>query len=1047
MKKLRIFYFALIVPIVFFAQSKEISGTIVDENNQPLPGANVIVNGSSNGGSADFDGVFNLSLKDNETSFTVSYIGYRDRTVKVTSSSVYNVSLLLDKNNLDEVIVIGYGSSAKRDLTGAISEVKEKDEVAAQYNSVASLLQGRTSGLQVSSNTGSPGAPVSIRIRGANSLRGNNEPLYVVDGVIINSAGEDVLNASSDSNEGHQTQNGLTGINPRDIESMVVLKDAAATAIYGSRGANGVILITTKKGKLGKAVINTFVNTTISSVNNEIKVLDAIQYAEYRNYTAVNVDGNSPPYHIDGRDVYKNESGLPVGDPLSQVNWQDEILQEAVSINAGLNMSGATDKSNYYLSANFIDTKGIVPNTFLTSSNLQLNYSNNLTDKMKLDTRVGLYIGRGNISQAASISGGGRSFTRQLVSYNPLVGGELEDDENPSNPYNFIEGFEDKSDEKRLNASVNFTYSITDDLSYQLRAGANYRNKTRSKWYGAETQKGSFTNGYLNMSGLEKTSYTLDNLLHYKKRFNNGHRLNATVGVSYDGSDSNNFIYEVGDFPIANLREKSPQLGGTVLTPYSTLAFKDNIFSYLGRATYSINNKYMLNASFRADQSSKFYGSNQTGYFPAVSAAWTISNEGFLEDSNSVSNLKVRASWGQVGNQAIRPYQTFSNYNNNNYVNPGNSTIIGVSAINIANKNLTWETTTQINFGLDLGLWNNRLVTSVDVYRKETTDLLIQKRIAPSTGFGTYLINQGGLENKGLDFSIDGLIVENENFSFSLGGNISFNQSKITDLSALPENDFYLDSELVTKRSYLGSNVSSGSNFKHPANVFIEGEEVGLFWGYKTAGIYQDQVAADAGPSFNGNPNLAGDVIFVDVNGDGNINDADKTTIGNPNPDFTYGINANLTYKNLSLSMLFNGVQGTEILNGNLLVESFARGGGNNIRPEAYLDAWSPTNTTGAYPRAGSITATNVPTDRLIEDGSYFRLNNITLGYDIPMQKKSAINSVRLYASGSNLFTITNYSGFDPELTSFLHDGTILGVDWVGSPNISSFTVGVNVQF
>ena len=580
-----------------------------------------------------------------------------------------------------------------------------------------------------------------------------------------------------------------------------------------------------------------------------------------------------------------------------------------------------------------------------------------------------------------------------------------------------------------------------------LRAGTNYRDKSRTKWYGVETSKGSFTNGYLNMSGLEKISYTLDNLLIYKKRFDNGHKLNATVGVSYDGSESDNYIYEVGDFPVATLKEKSPQLGGIILTPYSTLSFKDNILSYLGRATYTIKNKYSFNASFRADQSSKFQGSNQIGYFPAASVAWTISNESFLEDSNSISNLKLRASWGQVGNQAISPYQTFRNYNNANYVDPSNSSIIGIAPININNKDLTWETTTQTNLGLDFGMWNNRLVTSIDVYQKETDDLLIQKRTAPSTGFGSFLLNQGSLENQGLEFSIDGLIVEKEDFTFSLGGNISFNKSKITNLDALPANDFYLDGELVTKRSYLGSNVSSGNNFKHPANIFIEGEEVGLFWGYKTAGIYQDQAAADAGPTFNGNANLAGDVIFVDVNGDGNINDADKTNIGNPNPDFTYGFNTNLTYKNFSLSMLFNGVQGTEILNGNLLIESYAPGNGNNIRPEAFLDAWSPTNTTGAYPRIGSTTATNVPTDRLIEDGSYFRLNNVTLGYDIPMQQKSLINSIRLYASGSNLFTITNYSGFDPELTSFLHDGTILGVDWVGTPNVSSFTIGANIQF
>lgn len=1047
MKKLRIFYLVLIVPMILFAQSREITGKVVDENNNPLPGASVLVDGTTTGGETDFDGLFTLKIKDEAKSFTVSYVGYRSKTVAITIKSNYIINLDLDKNSLDEVVVIGYGSSTKRDLTGAVTEVKEEDDVAAQYHSVASLLQGRASGVQVTSNVGAPGASVSIRIRGANSLRGNNEPLYVVDGVIINSAGEDVLDASSDSNQAQQTQNGLTGINPRDIESMVVLKDASATAIYGSRGANGVILITTKKGKLGKAVINIFTSTTVAQITKTIPVLDGVGYAEYRNASAA-IDGLDPRYVIDDRTVYIADSnGDPQGDPLDQINWQDDIFRTAFSTNAGLNFSGATEKSNYYLSGSFNNAEGIVPNTFLVSSNLQFNYSNNLTDKLKIDTRVGIYIGRGDLSQGASISGGSRSFTRQLISYNPLIDGEIEDDPELYNPYKFLNNFEDKIDEKRLNASINLTYSITDALKYQMRAGTNYRNKNRSRWYGAETSKGSFTNGYLALSGLEKLAYTFDNLLMYNKRFDNKTRLNVTVGISYDGSDADNNIYEVGDFPISNLREKSPQLGELVLTPYSSLGFSDNIFSYLGRATYTINNRYMINASFRADKSSKFQGTNQTGYFPAAAFAWTASNEKFLRNSESVSNLKLRISWGQVGNQAINPYQTFNNYGAVFYSDPSNSTVLGVAPLNIANKDLTWETTEQTNIGIDVGFWNERLVASIDVYKKETTDLLINLPTPTSTGFQNFLKNQGSLENQGVDFSIDGLIIDKEDFSFSIGGNISFNKSKITDLSAIPPNAIYIDGELETVSAYLGSSVSTGNNFKSPANIFIEGEEVGLFWGYETAGIYQDQASADAGPTYNGNPNLAGDVIFVDVNGDGNINDGDKTNIGNPNADFVYGINANLTYKGFSLSMLFNGVQGNEILNGNLLIEDFAVGSGNNIRPEAYYDAWSDTNTTGAFPRIGSITATNVPTDRLIEDGSYFRLNNITLAYDIVLPEKSPLKLVNLYVAGNNVFTITNYSGYDPELTSFLYDGTIQGVDWVGTPNISSFVLGLNLKF
>jgi len=1045
MKKI-LYIILFLVPLSFLAQTT-LKGKVIDDAKFPLPGASIIIKGSTKGEMTNFDGNFTITIPKTPATLVVRFLGYITKEVIITDQTSITIELKPNAEQLDEIVVIGYGSSAKKDLTGAITEVKETASVAAQYNTVGSLLQGRSSGLLVSSNTGSPGAPTSIRIRGANSLRGNNEPLYVIDGVIISSAGEDVINASRNANDSQQTQNGLTGINPRDIESMVVLKDASATAIYGSRGANGVILITTKKGKQGKAVINVFGSSTIINVNNTIPVLNALDYAQYRNESAI-INGIDIPYSINGTDVYAIDSaGDPVGDPLRQVNWQDEIFRAGLSKNMGLNISGATEKSNYYLSATFNDTEGILPATFLTNSNLQFNYSNNLTDKLKIDTRVGLYLGRGNMSQGTSISGGSRSFARQLISYNPLVDGEIEDDEDFTNPFKFTENFEEKINEKRLNASVNLTYKINDAFKYQIRAGSNFRTKDRSRWYGAETFQGKENNSLLALSSLEKTSYTFDNLLLYTKRFENSHRLNATVGVTYDGSDSKNEIYEISDFAINNLREQSPQLGGVVVTPFSKLRFKENIFSYLGRFTYTIKNKYMFNASFRADKSSKFQGANQTGYFPAVSLGWTASNEKFLTASKLVSNLKFRASWGQVGNQAINPYQTLNLYDTSLYSDDSGSTVVGVAPLNISNPDLTWETTTQLNAGFDLSLWNGRLSTSFDIYQKETTDLLINTPIPTSSGFTNFLKNQGGLQNQGIDISFDGLIVEKDNFSFSLGGNISFNKSKIQDLEALPASDIWIDGQLVSTPYYLGSNVSSGNNFKAPANAFIQGQEVGLFWGYKTNGIYQDQPAADTGPTHGNTPNLAGDVAYVDVDGDGFITSADRTNIGNPNPDFTYGINAKLKYKNFGLSMLFNGVEGNDIVNGNLLIEGNAEGTTRNIRQDTYLDAWSLANPTGAYPRVGSQSATTRPTDRLVEDGSYFRLNNITLSYDLNLEKESFIQGIRLYASGNNVFTITDYSGYDPELTSFLYNGTIIGVDWGGSPNVSSYVIGANIKF
>ena len=441
MRKYRILYLLLIFPFMLFAQNREISGTVLDENKQPLPGASVLVKNASLGASTDFDGKFTLTINENTKTLLVSYLGYKTKEVSLTNENSYLISLEVDSNTLEEVVIVGYGTLQRKDITGSISKIKEKSEVSGQYTSASSMLQGRTAGVQVTSNGGSPGSPASVRIRGTNSLRGNNEPLYVIDGVIINSAGEDVLNATADANEKQQTQNGLTGLNLRDVESMQILKDASATAIYGSRGANGVVLITTKRGKQGKGVLNLYSTTAVSQVTKTIDIMSPVNYAQYRNQDAI-INENNIPYQIVGNDVYLIDNGVVGDKPLRQVNWQNDILRLTNSSSVGGNVSGAFEKSDYYLSGEFNQQEGVVPNTFLNSGNFRINYNTRVSDKVKLDTRIGFYIGRGTMSQGSSVSGGDRSFVRQLISYNPLVDGELENDEiGDTNPYTFLDGY------------------------------------------------------------------------------------------------------------------------------------------------------------------------------------------------------------------------------------------------------------------------------------------------------------------------------------------------------------------------------------------------------------------------------------------------------------------------------------------------------------------------------------------------------------------------------------------------------------------------------
>ena len=1040
----------LILPLSLLAQHS-VKGTVKDEKNEPLMGVSIQVEGTQTGTVTDFDGNFQMELKSTPATLIFSYIGYETVKVKVTDQKILNVTMKEAKEKLQEV-VIGYGTSPKNQISGTVSEVKTKQVEARQYNSVASLLQGRTTGVQINSNTGTPGAPVSVRIRGANSLRGNNEPLYVVDGVIINSAGEDTPDASTDANEMQTPQNGLTGIDPQDIKSIVILKDASATAIYGSRGANGVVLITTKKGKKGAFRVNVYSNTSFSKATKLIPVLDGETYAKYRNEIAVQ-DSNPPGYHIDNGNVYLIDSntGQPTGDALRQVNWQKEIYKNAVSFNNGFNISGGLKKSTYYISYTRKNINGIIPNTFLNTNNLRLNYATDFTKKLKFESRLNVYTGKGTMAQGGSRSGGNRSFTRQLVSYNPLVNGEISDD-NPElgvgNPFQWLDGYEDKNNEKRLNFAIQTTFKIKPWLRYKLNAGINYREKRRARWYDNTVGKGSMTNGYLALSSFDKTAYTIDNLIMYRKIFGSDHSINAVAGITFDGSNKNISAYEAGDFPIDKLRDIKPELGQLVYTPYTTvIGIQDNVFSYLTRITYTLKDKYIFNTSFRADRSSKFKGKNKTGFFPAFSFAWNAAKEKFLEDNETISKLKLRASWGQVGNQAIKPYQTFGNFGSVYYSNTGNATIIGVAPLNIANENLTWETTTQTNIGADIGMLQNHIQATIDVYNKKTSNLLLYKPLPLSSGYGNLIMNQGSLVNKGVEFSVNALAVDKKDFSVNVGANISFNRNKITDLSALPPSEIWLNGKKDTLSYYLGNKVSTGNNFKSPANAFIEGQPAGLFWGYQTDGIYETQADADAGPHFNGVSNHAGDVKFVDVNGDGLITDADKTNIGDPNPDFTYGFNATISYKNLSLNMLFNGSYGNDIINGNLLVEDYATGTWQNIRPEAYNDAWTPDNTGASHPRVGYKKASELPTDRLVEDGSYLRLKNITLNYDLKFKKNPIAKSISFYLTANNLFTITNYSGYDPEITSFLYDGTILGVDWLSTPNIKTYALGVNIKF
>ena len=1067
MKIKKIILIFLLFPIFVLSQSKTVTGLVNDENSSPLPGATVQLKGSETVGAiTDFDGNFTISIpSDSNQVLIVSYIGYLNEEVDVSNQISITVNLQPDTEALEEVVVVGYGTVLKRDLTGSVSSVKIEDDVSRAAATVDQLLQGRAAGVQVTQNAANPNSGVSVRIRGTNSLRGNNEPLYVIDGVIISSAGEDV-GAVGGNNTGQDPQSGLNGINPRDIERIEILKDASATAIYGSRGANGVVLITTKSGSKedGKGKFNAYFTTSISEITETYDMLDGVGYANYSN-AARALAGESPRYTVQGDNVFTyltNPDGTPSTNvdttPNTLYDWQDYIYKQGISSNLGLTFSGASDAGDYYLSAGFNDMNGLIDNAAFKTTDLRLNLNYDINEKLRVEARFSAFFSESDFAEGGDLIGGDQSFVQQTVTYNPIRANGLDDlsdffDDNAlSNPISWIDDFTDESKENRMIASLAIKYKFNiPGLQYEFRVGGNLRDKDRTRFYGLTTWQGANANGLYQQTKLNALTYQANNFLRYNRNINRNHRVNATLGVTYDVRDVSNSTYAVQDFVTAQLGTAQPFLGQVISSPLLLRAADQQLFSVLGRLNYTFKNKYVITASFRRDGVSKFSEDNRYGFFPSFAFAWRAGSEKFIQNLDFFSSLKFRAGWGQIGNHGIGPYGTLPNYGASSslYGTPTNGTTVPIVLSNIANPDLTWETTEQLNIGVDFGFNNGKITGTFDIYDKDTKDLLQQTPIPTSSGFSNMLINRGTLQNKGVEVGLDVTVFDKGDFNLSVGGNIAFNKTEIQNLG-LTAGDVLLDNGngaygVQQVPSYLGNVPSRGNSIKFPLNIFLEGQETALFYGWKTDGIFK---SGDTMYRINGSMSQPGDIKVLDLNGDGEVDINDRTIIGNPNPDFIYGFNLNMSYKNFSLRALFNGSQGNDIVNGNMYRFGYAEGTYRNVISEAWNDRWSSENPDGTYPRLGySSNLFAAAMDRFVEDGSYLRLKNITLNYDVPMRSDNFINSANVYVTGSNLFTWTNYSGYDPEITTFMYDGLIQGVDWNNKPNSRSILVGVNLTF
>jgi len=1034
MRKLTIlFLFLLLGGMQVVLAQNTIKGKVTSVNDQGgIPGASVKVVGTNLGVITDMNGMFSLSVPSTAKTLRISFVGMKTTEVQIGNKKEINVTLESETTALDEVMAVGYGVQKKSDITGAVSSVKGEDLAQMPMQRVDQALQGRASGVMVLNTAGAPGAETTIRIRGMNSINGGNNALIVIDGL----------------------QGGnLNSLNPNDIESLEILKDASATAIYGSMGANGVILITTKSGKKSKPTIEYSYNIGIQSIRKKLDLMGAADYAKTRNAWKATQNGSGTP------DPIFSEQQIKDFEKNGGTDWQDVIYRVAPIQNHQLSLGGGTDNMKYMISGGYLDQEGILINSAYKRFTLRANISADITTKLKFGLN---WAGSKEAGNSPPYGGGtALSFLGQAVNIAPRWDPTTPpyDAEGNYNRHPLGYGAYDtwnplaaakepviENNTNRNNISSYLEYEIIKGLKLKVIGGASLENTNSKSYYNSKTWEGKSVGGKVGygtlLAGLS-TQYQNTNILTYDKKVNELHQftLMAVAEQQYEKYEESGLVatkFTVDQTGINDLAGAEQ-----ISSKYSSVTERV-INSYLGRINYSYASKYLLTASYRADGSSVFGKNNKWGYFPSTSIAWRMSQESFIKNLNLFSNLKLRTSWGIVGNQAISPYQTIARMGSGyNYpYSGGQSTDLGFIIANAPNPNLKWESTTQLNLGLDVGMFNGRLNATVDVYSKTTKDLLLNRTLPGYTGFSSVIDNVGSVENKGLELSITGDPLVGA-VKWNSGFNISWNRSKVLDLGE--------SSRLEFKTTYGGYGLKNG---------FMQlrvGEPFGQMYGYGFEGVWNESEAA-AAAAFG---QLPGDPKYTDVNLDGKITTSDIKVIGNSMPDFIFGWSNRLTFKNFEMTILIQGTKGNDIFNqGRIRLEGSASEGTST----RLLDRWSPENQNTDVPafidevtrRNAGLTSTiqlgsgdNGRLSRWVEDGSYVRLKNVTLAYNIPksLSTKIGLAKVRTFVSGTNLLTLTKYTGYDPEVSAYNGNDAQIGVDLSNYPTAKTITFGIEVSF
>ncbi|GAB3541212.1 TonB-dependent receptor [Pontibacter brevis] len=1037
--------------------NRSVTGRVTSAGGDPLPGVSVIVKGTTVGASTDVEGRYNINnIPANATTLTFRYLGFADQDVQIGNRNRIDVTLAQASRNIDEVVVVGYGTQTREELTGSIASVTAEALEDIPVVSVDQALQGRAAGVQVTQNSGTPGSGIAVRVRGAASIGAGSEPLYVVDGVPINTG-----NYSAIGTGGQQT-NALADLNPNDIASMEILKDAASAAIYGSRASNGVVLITTKRGANAKTKINFGYYTGTQETWRRLPTLTGQQQVELYNEMVANRYPNpaalgfaSAPdlaaYIFNGFRRTRNADGQwvaldrpdglrPVSafrDPSTAVNnnWQDQVFRTAPISNYDLSISGGNERTKFLVSGTYFDQEGIVIGSAFERANGRLNLDHSISDKIRVGTSLGISRSINSRIQNDNNINGVISTALLVASDIPvyLQNGTYAKDPGASteNPVAAAREPILSAISARIIGNTFAEWDILPSLRFRTTFGIDYLTFREEDFRPTTTNTGAGSNGLGQMSYRQDVSWLNENTLNYNQTFNEIHNFSALLGISYQQSTFNSIFAAATGFPGNDIRQLS---AGSVKTNATSSESAWGLESYFSRFNYGLMNRYLFSASIRADGSSRFGANNRFGVFPAASVGWRISEEAFMQDLDFLSELKLRASYGVTGNSEIGNFDALALVGAGaNYLQQA-----GLAPTQLGNPNLTWEETKQANIGLDFGVLNNRIVLNIDAYRRVTENLLLARPLVGSSGFTSVQENIGSMENKGLEFALTSYNIESNEpggFNWNTNFNIAFNRNEITKL-------------------YGGNPFAAGF-----ASWVEEGQPLGAFRGYVVDGIFQtqDEINAlnDAARAATGNTGATyqsaatspGDIRFRDLDGDGVITGEDQQIIGSAQPRYTGGITNNLSYKGFDLSFFFQFVQGNEIYNN---TRAFSEGmNGVFGQTAGVLERWTPENTNTSVPRAvyGDPNNNRRTSDRWLEDGSYVRLKNIVLGYNLPtsLTERIHLQRARVFVQSQNLLTFTDYSGFDPEVNTFSGSNTALGTDFLVYPQARTITFGVNI--